>query len=168
MNPNIRLTVQAWRSAWQERTARERRWLQAGAGLLALLLLWSSAIAPVWSVWREAPTHQARNDERTHQMLQLHAQVKRLQAAAHIDRREALNELRAATERLLGPGAQLQPQGEQVRVVLQATPAQGLAQWLSVARDKARARPVQAALQRADAADRAETLWQGFLLMQLP
>ena len=166
----------AWRSVWMNRPARERRWLQAGAGLLALLLLWPTVIAPAWSVWREAPARQARLDTLTHRMLQLHAQAKTLQTPVHIDRREALDELRAATDRLLGPGAQLQPQGEQLRVTLQAASATGLAQWLLVARDKARARPLQATLAQAsaDARDRAdapqpsEALWQGFLLVQLP
>lgn len=167
MTPHVHRSVQAWRARWQQLAARERRWLQAGAGLLALLL-GSWAIAPAWSVWREAPVRQARIDARTQQMLQLHAQAKHLQAPAHIERREALDALRAATDHLLGPGARVQPEGEQLRVMLQAAPAPGLAQWLAVVRDSARARPLQAALQRVDAPDRAEAVWQGFLLMQLP
>ncbi len=168
MNHKVRLAVQGLRSAWQQRPERERHWLQAGAGLLALLLVWSWAMAPAWSVWREAPARQARIDAQTQQMLQLQAQAKHLQTPVHIDRREAMDALRAATDRLLGPGAHLQPQGEQLRVTLQATTATALAQWLAEARDRARARPLQATLQRVDSPDRGEAIWQGALLMQLP
>ena len=168
MNHHVRMAWKGWRSAWQQRPERERHWLQAGTGLLALLLVWTWAIAPAWSVWREAPARQARIDTQTQQMLQLQAQAKNLQSPVHIDRREAMDALRAATDRLLGPDAQLQPQGEQLRVTLQAATATALAQWLAEARDRARARPLQAALQRADNPDRGEAIWQGSLLMQLP
>lgn len=162
--------LEAWRTAWQQRSVRERRWLLAGAALLTPLLLWQWAMAPAWSVWREAPTRQARIDAQTRQMLQLQAQAQHLQAPAHIERREALSRLQAEADRLLGPGAQLQPQGEQVLVTLRAAPATGLAQWLALARSQAQTLPLQVQLQRPEAPPAAptEVVWQGTLQMRLP
>ena len=162
--------IKALRAAWQQRPARERRTLLAGGTFLALLVLWQGAIAPAWSLWREAPARQARIDAQTRQMLQLQAQMQGLQAATRIGRREALTQLQNAADTWLGPGAQLQPQGEQVRVTLKAAPASGLAQWLAVARNQAQSQPLQVQLLRSDSAtaDRPEALWQGSLLMRLP
>lgn len=158
------------RAAWQQRPARERHALLGGGALLVLFVLWQAAIAPAWSVWCEAPARQARIDAQTRQMLQLQAQVQGLQAATRIGRREALTQLQNGADTWLGPGAQLQPQGEQVRVTLKAAPASGLAQWLAVARNQAQSQPLQVQLLRSDSAtaDRPEALWQGSLLMRLP
>ena len=172
MNTTLRSAawVQALRTAWQQRPARERLWVMAGSALIALVLLWQVAIAPAWSVWREAPARQARIDAQTRQMLQWQAQAQGLQPVTRIDRREALARLQSAAERLLGPGARLQPQGEQLLVTLQAAPADGLAQWLALARNEALALPLQAQLQQPEAAPAPETevAWQGSLLMRLP
>ena len=160
---------QALRTAWRQRPARERLWVLAGSALLLVLLLWQVAIAPAWSVWREAPARQARIDAQTRQMLQWQAQAAGLQPVARMDRREALARLQAAADRLLGPGARLEPQGEQLRVTLQATPPDGLAQWLALARNEALALPLQARLERSDnTALPTEATWQGSLLMRLP
>lgn len=162
--------IQALHATWQQRPARERRALLAAGTLLALFVLWQTAIAPAWSVWREAPARQARMDAQTRQMLQLQAQMQSLQATTRIGRREALTQLQKAADTWLGPGAQLQPQGEQVLVTLKAATAGGLAQWLAAARNKSQAQPLQVQLQRSDSAptDRPEALWQGSLLMRLP
>lgn len=162
--------VQALRTVWQQRLPRERWLLLAGGALLMLVVLWQGAIAPAWSVWQEAPARQARLDTQTRQMLQWQAQAQGLQPMARIGRREAMAQLQTATESLLGPGAQLQPQGEHLLLTLKAAPAAGLAQWLTLARTRAQAQALQAQLQRADATAHhdAEVLWQGTLLLRLP
>ena len=168
----------AWKQglhkAWQQRSARERLWLLTASVLLTLLALWQVAIAPAWSVWREAPARQARIDTQTRQMLQWQAQAQGLQPVARMDRREALTRLQAAADALLGPGARVQPQGEQVQVTLQATPAEALAQWLALARNEALAQAVQAQLEQVQAqrpevtSPPAAATWQGTLMMRLP
>ena len=176
MNTTLRSAawVQALRTAWQQRPARERLWVMAGSALIALVLLWQVAIAPAWSVWREAPARQARIDAQTRQMLQWQAQAQGLQPVARMDRREALTRLQAAADALLGPGARVQPQGEQVQVTLQATPAEALAQWLAQARNEALAQAVQAQLEQVQAqrpevtSPPAAATWQGTLMMRLP
>lgn len=174
MNKGARMStwLEALRTAWQQRSVRERRWLLACAALLTPIILWQWAMAPAWSVWREAPVRQTRIDAQTRQMLQLQAQAQSLQAApARIDRRTALSVLQAEADRLLGPGAQLQPQGEHVLVTLRAAPATGLAQWLALARSQAQTLPLQVQLERPEASTTAHTVevvWQGSLLMRLP
>lgn len=162
--------MQALRTAWAQRSARERRALLVGGALLALLLLWKGAIAPAWSVLRDAPVQQARIDAQTRQMLQLQAQTQNLPPATRLSRREALAQLQTASDQWLGAGAQLQTQGEQVLVMLKATSVSGLAQWLALARSQARSQPLQVQLERTDATgtDGPQVHWQGTLLMRLP
>lgn len=166
-------TLVGLHSAWRQRPARERRLLLSLALLLALLALWQGAIAPAWTTWRLAPVRQAEIEAQTRQMLQWQAEAKQLQAPARLARSAAIGLLQEGAERLLGPGVQLQPQGDLLQVTLKAAPAEGLAQWLSLARDKAQALPQQAQLQRQPAAGTAQApsndpIWQGRLLMRLP
>lgn len=161
--------LQELHSAWQQRPQRERRLLLAGGTLLAALALWQIVIAPAWSVWRKAPAHQAELDARTREMLGLQAEVRQWQTAPPLTRNAALLQLRNSAEQLLGPGAQLQAQGDQLQLTLRAASAEGLAQWLAQARSQAQTRTVRAELQRQDA-HAAGTLptWQGQLSLRLP
>ena len=171
MNTTLRSAawVQALRTAWQQRPARERLWVMAGSALIALVLLWQVAIAPAWSVWREAPARQARLETQTRQMLQWQAEARQLQAPRRIERVEALRLLEQSATRLLGPGAQLSPQGDELRLTLKAAPASGLAQWLAQAREQAQARPRLVKLQKQEPTDSDTGVsWSGTLVLALP
>lgn len=158
---------QSARVGWQQRAPRERRLLGLGAAVLLLALVWSQLIAPAWRVWREAPQRQAMLEAQTRQMRQWQAEAQQLQTPRRIQREEALRLLTASATSLLGPGAQVTPQGDSLRIILQAAPAAGLAQWLAQAREQALALPSQAQLQRQD--DKAsEPTWRGTLLLRLP
>ena len=157
---------QSARVGWQQRAPRERYLLGLGAAVL-LALVWSQLIAPAWRVWREAPQRQAMLEAQTRQMRQWQAEDQQLQAPRRIEREQALRLLTASAASLLGPGAQVTPQGDSLRISLQAAPAAGLAQWLAQAREQALALPSQAQLQRQD--DKAsEPTWRGTLLLRLP
>ncbi|MEN9889377.1 MAG: hypothetical protein RL559_1414 [Pseudomonadota bacterium] len=155
------------RTAWQQRSARERHLLAWGATVLLLALVWTQLIAPAWRVWREAPLRQATLEAQTRQMRQWQAEAQQLQTPRRIERSEALRLLSESATALLGPGAQLTAQGEGLRLSLQAAPAAGLAQWLAQAREQALALPSQAQLERQDKAD-AEPTWRGTVLLRLP
>lgn len=173
MSSAAKTPLMAMQNAWRQRPARERRLLLLLALLLVLLALWQGALAPAWATWRLAPARQAELEAQTRQMLQWQAEAKQLQAPARLARSAAIELLQEGAGRLLGPGAQLQPQGELLQITLQAAHAEGLAQWLSLAREKAQALPQQARLQRQSASDTAkpagaDPVWQGTLMMRLP
>ena len=171
---------QAATAAWQQRPPRERSLLALGAAVLLAAVLWSTLVTPAWRVWREAPARQASLEAQTRQMLQLQAEARQLQAPQRIDRATALQLLSSSAAELLGSEAQLTPQGEELRVNLKATTAQGLAQWLALARDKAQARPRLAQLQQREASTEPATrpsqasdagtgvTWSGTLVLRLP
>lgn len=156
-------------AAWQQRAPRERRLLTLGAAVLLVAATWSLLLAPAWRVWREAPARQASLEAQTRKMLRLQAEARQLEAPSHVERSQALLLLNANTAALLGPHAQLNTQGDELRVTLQAAPANGLAQWLAEAREKAQARPRLAQLQKQDAAEAVNgPVWRGTLVLQLP
>ncbi len=156
-------------AAWQQRPLRERRLLTLGAVVLLAVAVWSGVVAPAWQAWREAPARQARLDTQTRQMLQWQAEARQLQAPRRIERVEALRLLEQSATRLLGPGAQLSPQGDELRLTLKAAPAGGLAQWLAQAREQAQARPRLVKLQKQEPADSDTGVsWSGTLVLALP
>lgn len=167
-------------AAWRQRAPRERQLLTLGAAVVLLTGVWISMVAPALQLWREAPSHQVALETQTRQMLSLQAQAHQLQAPQRIERTEALKLLSRSAQELLGPGVQLNAQGEALRVTLQAASASGLAQWLTQAREKAQALPRLAQLQKqvppAEAVPRGgktpdappDIQWSGTLVLHLP
>ena len=167
-------------SAWQQRAPRERRLLALAGVVLLGASVWIGLLAPAWRVWREAPSRQASLETQTRQMQRLQVEARQLQAPPRIERTEALKRLDHSAQALLGQGAQLSPQGEEIRVTLQAASASGLAEWLTQARDQAQALPRLVQLQKQDPASEpaprmgktADTpigpTWSGTLVLRLP
>jgi general secretion pathway protein M len=157
---------------WQQRSARERLLLSAGAALMALILVWRVGLAPALRTWQEAPIKQAQLDKQTQHMQELQIQSQRLQQAQAISRNDAMQWLETHLSEL-GPNAKLSLQGEHMSLSLQAAPADHLANWLALAREQAHVRPAQAQLQQAGtppAATSADNtvVWNGNLLLRLP
>lgn len=152
---------------WAQRPVRERRLVLGACVLLLALGVWQLVLGPAWSVWRSAPERQRQLDAQTRQMLDLQAQARQLQATPLLSHDAAMKQLQASAQQLLGPGTQLQLQGDLLRVTLQAAPAEGLAQWLAMARSQSQARTVQADLQRQEG-ELAETLWRGQIQLRMP
>lgn len=140
----------ALRQAWSQRSPREQQLLSLAAGLILLATLWTWALAPAWRTWQEAPERQARLDAQTQHMQQLQAQAKTLQKASPVTRADAVQWLTASTQEL-GPGAQIQWQGDRATLSVEAAPAAAMARWLSLARERVQALPVQAQLQHTQA-----------------
>lgn len=159
--------MNALRSLWQARSMRERRLLLLAAALLALALLWSWALAPALQTWRNAPQRQAELDRQSRQMLQWQAQARQLHNPSRLTRAQAQAQLQASSAALLGAGAQLSLQGDQLRVQLQAASADGLARWLAQAREQAQALPQSAQLEQLGT-DPHDVRWRGQLLLRLP
>ena len=174
---SLQALVLALQTAWQKRSTRERQLLSTAAVVMVLALLWSTAMAPALRTWREAPARQAALDAQTSAMHQLQAQAQLLKKPSPITRAEAIQWLEANIPPSLGKGAKWSLQGEQLSVSLSDTSAEQLTAWLSQARERAQALPVQAQLQQAPSAtdgvkapaddDRA-VRWSGNLLLSLP
>jgi general secretion pathway protein M len=166
---------QAWGSVWERRNPREQRALRLLALVLGTALGWGVLLAPALKTWHQAPQRQADLDEQTRRMQRLQAEAAQLAASRSgtengannrsISRAsaQAVKQLEADANRLLGPDAQVQMQGNQLRVTLKAASAQNLAEWLVLARQQAQALPDQTQLERVD-----DAIWRGTLLLRLP
>lgn len=148
---------------WQALAPRERSLVQITAVVVVLALLWWVLIAPALSTLQKAPARHAQLDAQLQQMQTLRAEAIALQAATRTQPEDALRALRSATEKNLGDKTALQVAGDRATVVLQATPASALAQWLSQARSNAHAGAVQAELNKNPAAT-----WDGNVVMAWP
>ncbi|WP_194944912.1 type II secretion system protein GspM [Limnohabitans sp. 2KL-3] len=141
------LPLQALQQAWQQRNPREKKGLALVALLLTLTLLWSLALNPAWRTWQQAPAKQAELDRQTQRMRELQAQAKQLQSAPANTAAQARQWLEASV-RDLGTGARIQLQGDRATLSVESAPAESMARWLSQARERAQALPVQAQLQQ--------------------
>jgi general secretion pathway protein M len=146
--PSLHPLRAAWQLAWQQRSLREQRLLSAGAVVLLLAATWGLALAPALRTWQEAPAIQARLDTQTQTMQRLQAQAKSLQKSTLISRNESVQWLEKSTSEL-GAGAKISVQGERATLSLEAAPAEAVARWLSLARERALALPIQAQLQHS-------------------
>jgi general secretion pathway protein M len=141
------LPLQALQQAWQQRNPREKKGLAFVALLLTLALLWSLALDPAWRTWQLAPAKQAELDRQTQRMRELQALAQRLQSAPANSTAQARQWLEASV-RDLGTGARIQVQGDRATLSVESAPADSMARWLSQARERAQALPVQAQLQQ--------------------
>ncbi|MEY5100032.1 MAG: hypothetical protein RJA36_2751 [Pseudomonadota bacterium] len=155
-----------WSRFLEQRTPRERLALQLAVSLLALLLLWSLAVAPAWRMLRSAPIRQAALQPQLHAMRAMATEAQALRQGENAQppaRAQRLRSLESSTRRLLGSSTQLQAAGEQATVTLRDASPKALAQWLQEARVNARMRPVQVQLERVG--EPARPRWQGTVVL---
>ena len=152
---------------WEALSPREQNGVSVLGTLLAVLLLWSVAVAPALHTLRDSDNRRTQIGLQQAHMLALQNQAQALQARTPLSRDEALRNLQGLT-----PGAQIQlnVQGERVAVQLKAVPAPALANWLAQARSQAQALPIEAHLTRNQAAtiSNAAVVWDGSLVLSLP
>ena len=134
------------RARWAALAPREQRLVAAAAALLAVLLLWTVAIAPAWRTLRSAPAQLDALDRQGQQMQALAAEAAQLRGAPPVPLDQAQAALTAATERLASPASKLSLQGERALMTLKGVTALQLQAWLGEARVGARARVVEAVL----------------------
>lgn len=140
----------AWARAqqqWQGLAERERLGLQlAGAALLVLAVYWLG-IQPAWRTLRQGPAQAAQLEAQLQQMQQWAAEAQALRQLPAVPPAQAQQALKAATD-FLGTGARLDVQGERARVSVNELSGEALSRWLAEVRSSARARPIEAQLQR--------------------
>jgi len=163
----------ALQHAWAQRPPREQRLLRWGAVVLVLGALWRLGIEPAWHTWQNAPAQQALLDAKTQTMLQLQAQAQSLKKPNPISRNESIQWLeKNLTD--LGPSANISIQGERATLNLSAAPPEAVARWLSLARERALAIPIQAQLQPSavtgaiDSPAQSSPVLRGTVSLKLP
>lgn len=144
---SLRVETGKW---WLARTTRERRAVIVVMVVLAALLVWSLFIQPAWRSTRAAPAVLDQLDGELQQMQRIAAESRVLRAVAPVSQAQAGAALKAATERL-GDKAKLNLQGDRATLSLTGISPEALRAWLNEARSGARARPVEATLQRGPA-----------------
>lgn len=152
-NPSAPALRQAWqqlRGHWQGLGARERQLLQLAGAALALLLLWSLLLAPALRVLRQAPAQLAQLDGQLQQMQALALEARELRALPPVPPAQARQALEAASAHL-GSAARLNISGDRAVLSLSGVSSEALQTWLGEVRSAARARPVEASLQRGPA-----------------
>ena len=144
--------LNAWqaqlRARWQAMAPRERRLVGIGGTVLALFLLWLLFLQPALRTVREAPAKLDRLDTQLQEMQRLAAESRELRNATPLSAAQSAIALKAATDRL-GERGRLSVQGDRAVLTLNGMSGEQLRNWLSEARSGARARPVEAQLNRA-------------------
>lgn len=134
-------------SRWQSFNERERIALTVGAAALLLLLLWAVLLSPALRTLRQAPAQLAQLDSQLQEMRRLADESRALRALPPVPGAQAAQALQAASERM-GEGAGLSITGERAVLSLKHVSPEALQAWLGEVRSAARARPVEATLQR--------------------
>jgi general secretion pathway protein M len=135
------------RSAWMGLSPRDRRAALLAALVLALFLVWTLAVQPAWRTLASAPAELDAVDAQLQVMQRLAAEATELRATPPVPLEQATAALQAATARL-GDQAKLSMQGERAVLTLTAVGTSAFTGWLAEARAGARARPVEATLNR--------------------
>ena len=141
---SLRMQAHTW---WSSRAARERQALALVALVIALFVVWSILIGPALRTVREAPARLDRLDAQLQHVQRVAAESVALRSIAPVSTAQAALALKAASDRL-GERGRLSVQGERASLVLTDFDTDALRAWLLEARSGARARPVEAQLQR--------------------
>lgn len=145
--PEWRSRLAPLQSRWASMALRERLGLSLAALLLGLLLVWQFAVASAWHTLREAPQQIDRLDAQLQDMQRLASETEELRNIATVSAAQASLALTAATDHL-GAAGKLSVQGERATLTLINASSEQLRTWLGEARKAARARPIEAQLQR--------------------
>jgi general secretion pathway protein M len=132
---------------WSTLAKRERSLVTLALVVLVLGLLWSVAVYPAWRTLQRAPAELDQLDAQLQQMQVLAAEAQQLRDTPPVAPAQAQASLKAATERL-GPSGKLALQGDRAVLTLTGAEPRQLREWLAEVRAGARARPVEATLQR--------------------
>ncbi|MEJ6006367.1 type II secretion system protein GspM [Paucibacter sp. AS339] len=132
---------------WAGLGERERLSLQLVAWVLGALLIWLLAVQPGLRVLRQAPGQLQTLEAQLQDMQALALEVRELRATPAVPAALAVQALQAASEHL-GPGAKLSLNGDRAILNLNGIGAEALQAWLGEVRSAARAKPLEAKLQR--------------------
>ena len=148
---NLPPGLTAWqaplRARWVAMAPRERRLVAATAGVVGVALVWLLLVSPAARTVRETPAKLDKLDTQLQLMQRLAAEGRELKNTAPISPTQSALALKAATERL-GERAKLSVQSDRAVLTLTGVSGEQLRGWMAEARSAARARPVEAQLNR--------------------
>lgn len=145
---------QGWRAQWalvqarwQALGTRERGALQIAGAILLALLVWSLAVQPAWRTLKSAPAQLEALELQLQDMQRLAQETRELREQPAVPAAQATQALQAATSHL-GNGVRLSLNGDRATLSFDGLNTEQLQGWLGEVRSAARARPVEAQLQR--------------------
>lgn len=141
---SLREQAKTW---WLARTPRERQTVIVMAAVVAFFVVWSVFIQPAWRTISAAPAQLDQLDAQLQQMQRTAAESRSLRNAPPVNLSQAGIALKSATDRL-GDKGKLLLIGDRATLTLNNADSESLRTWLGEARSAARARPVEAQLQR--------------------
>ncbi len=143
------MNLQELRNRFARLSPRERTLVSAGAGALALLLLWTVGLQSAWNTWRTAPAQARALEIEWLQMQRLATEARELKAQPPVSAAQAAEALKSATDRL-GPHGKLSVLGDRATLNVNGASPEQLRTWLAEVRSGARARPIDMQINRAE------------------
>ena len=141
---SLREQAKTW---WRSRSKRERQLVVIVVAIVVLFIVWTTLVQPAWRVATSAPAELDALDTQLQQMQRISNESRSLRSTAPVGAAQAGIALKAASDRL-GDKARLNLQGDRAILTLNGVTAEALRAWLTEARAGARARPIEAQLQR--------------------
>jgi len=141
---SLRQQAKTW---WRSRSKRERQAVALIVTIVLLFIVWTVLVQPAWRTARSAPAELDALDAQLQQMQHIANESRGLRNTAPVGAAQAGIALKAASDRL-GDKARLNLQGDRAILTLSGVTPEALRAWLTEARAGARARPVEAQLQR--------------------
>jgi general secretion pathway protein M len=135
------------RARWATLGTREQSALRIAAWALAALAIWLLAVQPAWRTLQQAPAQIDAIERQLQSMQSLAAEAQALKAVPALAAGQGTLALQAASEHL-GDAAKLNISGDRAVLTVNGVASEPLLDWLGEVRSAARARPVQAQLQR--------------------
>lgn len=133
---------------WQAMGLRERRALSLSGALILAFLVWIIAIQPALQTLQKAPAELERLEIQLQEMHRMMGESRDLRGIAPVSAIQAVASLQSATERL-GKQGRVTIQGDRVTLTLTNARPEALKEWLFEVRSAARARPLEAQLNRS-------------------
>ena len=141
---SLRQQAKTW---WLSRSKRERQAVALVVTTIVLFIVWTVLVQPAWQTARSAPAELDVLDAQLQQMQRIANESRGLRSTAPVGAAQAGIALKAASDRL-GDKARLNLQGDRAILTVTGVTPEALRAWLTEARAGARARPVEAQLQR--------------------
>ena len=146
-DPRWHAQLQTLQARWKALSERERLILMGGGAALALLLGWALLVQPALRSLGQTPAKLHAAEVQLQAMRLQADEARQLRERPAVPAAQALEALKASSERL-GERGRLVMQGERAVLTLNGLSAEQLQAWLGEVRSAARARVVEASLQR--------------------